>query len=96
MGNESYTANFILSFQDYCTANNIDEPSEDIISKWKQQTTDTFNTSPHVEQVLHLFSIPNNRKKEIEYHEYTVSATGHDINNEKKILTIFLKLKFKK
>ena len=89
---ETYQSTFALSFKDYCDANNLDSVSTEVIDKWKAEAIEKYQTSIQPEVIMNLFGIPDNRKKSIEYHEYTVEETGFSINDEKKVLYVYMKL----
>ena len=93
---DKFTAIFALSFQTYCKTNDLDIPDDEMIEKWKEQTVHSYKTSPNIDFIMNLFKIPKNKRKDVEYHEYSIKATGHEIDPEKKVLYIFLRLKLKK
>ena len=37
---------------------------------------------------MSLFSIPENQKKAIEYHEYEIEEEDHELNEEKQFIVI--------
>lgn len=89
---ETYQSTFALSFKDYCEANNLESLPSDVIDKWKAEAVEKYQTSIQPDVIMNLFNIPDNRKKSIEYHEYTVEDTGYNINMDKKILYVNMKL----
>lgn len=90
----SFTGTFLISYKDYCESNNIDKPSDEMIANWKDKAISTYEKDTPTDMVMDLFNIPKNYRNNIEHHEYQIESTGHHLNNDKKLLSVFMELSF--
>jgi len=92
----SYNAIFTVSFKEYCQINNLTEAPENMVKEWRESVIHNYSKESPAKFVMSLFKIPKEHKNAIEYHEYEIEETGYDIDNNEKILNVYMCLNIKR
>lgn len=87
-----YNGKFVLNYGEYCSSNNLKNPPKEMITKWIDDVVRAYRKGMRTESIMQIFDIPKSKKGKIDTHEYTVKDVNHEIDKEKKNLTIFLQL----
>lgn len=90
---EKYSAQFSLSYSGYAEANNIDIPTDDIIDKWKSSIISYYSESTSNDTIMQMFDLPDNKRKNVEYHQYEISVKDYIINKKEQNILFDLTIK---
>ena len=92
-----YQGVFHLSYLDFCKANLIDQPKDDMIDKWVcetiacyQRTNVDKTKNVPLEALVAFFKIPPEKNSIVAKGHYKITARGVKLNTEKRVLDIML------